>query len=253
MKKFYMTMVAMLCGVAAMAQNKLYVPEVTLKAGEKGVIEICMQNESSMVQQIAFKLKTATGIKLTTKAADFTIVEDRLDVETAKAAAKAYAKKQLDNGDMDEDEYSDRLDEIDDYTYTNLFEVSKNGSIFSFGSILDAAAYKTPNGMVFTTFKGNDGALLQCPVSVGADVEDGRYELSLTEVVIAGEPDENLIAKNLASETTAVIVVNVGDGTGINSINANDSKAPIYNVAGQRVSKAQKGVYIQNGKKVAVK
>ena len=49
-----------------------------------------------------------------------------------------------------------------------------------------------------------------------------------------------------------VVYVNYG-GTGINSINALDSKAPIYNVAGQRVSKAQKGVYIQNGKKVAVK
>ena len=42
-------------------------------------------------------------------------------------------------------------------------------------------------------------------------------------------------------------------GTGINSINAADSKAPVYNLSGQRVSKAQQGVFIQNGKKVAVK
>ena len=75
----------------------------------------------------------------------------------------------------------------------------------------------------------------------------------MTDIVIAGDPDEKLIAKNLASETTATIKVNVGDGTGINSINAEDSKAPVYNMAGQRVSKTQKGVYIQNGKKVAVK
>jgi hypothetical protein len=27
----------------------------------------------------------------------------------------------------------------------------------------------------------------------------------------------------------------------------------IYNIAGQRVNKAQKGIYIQNGKKVLVK
>jgi len=254
MKKFYMTMVAMLCGVAAMAQNKLYVPEVTLKPGDKGVIEICLENESPMIQQIAFKLKTVTGIKLTTKKDDFTIVGDRLDVETAKVAAIAYAAKALENGDIDESEYEDRVAEIEDFTYTDLFEVAKNGSIFSFGTILDAAAYKNAEGqMVFTTFKGNDGALLKCPISVNADVAEGVYELQLTEIVIAGDPDEKLIAKNLASETTATIKVNVGDGTGINSINAEDSKAPVYNMAGQRVSKTQKGVYIQNGKKVAVK
>ena len=45
----------------------------------------------------------------------------------------------------------------------------------------------------------------------------------------------------------------VGAGTGIIGINADDTNAPIYNVAGQRVSKAQKGIFIQNGKKVAVK
>ena len=49
------------------------------------------------------------------------------------------------------------------------------------------------------------------------------------------------------------IKLTVAGGTGINGINAADSNAPIYNVAGQRVSKAQKGVFIQNGKKVAVK
>jgi len=252
MKKFYMTMVAMLCGVAAMAQNKLYVPEVTLKAGDKGVIEICMENASSTVQTISFKLKTVTGIKLTTKAADFTMVEDRLDLETAKVAAKAYAKKQLDNQEMDEDEYEARLEEIDGFSYTDLFEVKKTGSTYSLGTIADAASYKNESGeMVFTAFKGNDGALLKCPISVSADVEDGVYELQLQEVLV-GEPD-GLIVRNIASEETAIIKVTVGDGTGINSINADDVNAPVYNVAGQRVSKTQKGVYIQNGKKVAVK
>ncbi len=43
-------------------------------------------------------------------------------------------------------------------------------------------------------------------------------------------------------------------GTGINGIEAADSEnAPIYNLAGQKVSKAVKGVYIQNGKKYMVK
>ena len=45
----------------------------------------------------------------------------------------------------------------------------------------------------------------------------------------------------------------VARSVSINSINADDVNAPIYNVAGQRVSKAQKGIFIQNGKKIAVK
>ncbi len=43
-------------------------------------------------------------------------------------------------------------------------------------------------------------------------------------------------------------------GTGINGIEADGAEnAPIYNLAGQKVSKAVKGVYIQGGKKYMVK
>ena len=42
--------------------------------------------------------------------------------------------------------------------------------------------------------------------------------------------------------------------TGINAISAaQNADAPVYNIAGQRVSKAQKGIFIANGKKVVVK
>lgn len=49
-------------------------------------------------------------------------------------------------------------------------------------------------------------------------------------------------------------IISINGQTSISTIN-NDTKAngPIYNVAGQRVNKAVKGVYIQNGKKFVVK
>ena len=50
--------------------------------------------------------------------------------------------------------------------------------------------------------------------------------------------------------------VTVTPATGIIKVNAEAAPAQngaIYNIAGQRVSKAQKGIFIQNGKKVAVK
>lgn len=45
------------------------------------------------------------------------------------------------------------------------------------------------------------------------------------------------------------------EATGIENLNVNDNlkNEAIYNVAGQRVSKAQKGLYIKNGKKVVIK
>jgi len=45
------------------------------------------------------------------------------------------------------------------------------------------------------------------------------------------------------------------EATGIENLNVNESlkNEAIYNVAGQRVSKAQKGLYIKNGKKVVIK
>ena len=44
-----------------------------------------------------------------------------------------------------------------------------------------------------------------------------------------------------------------GDPDGIENVNAKVNNGAIYNIAGQRVSKAQKGVYIQDGKKTLVK
>lgn len=44
-----------------------------------------------------------------------------------------------------------------------------------------------------------------------------------------------------------------GTQTGINGVEATTAKGAIYNLNGQRVEKAQRGIYIQNGKKFVVK
>ena len=45
----------------------------------------------------------------------------------------------------------------------------------------------------------------------------------------------------------------VSSAAGINDLKVDGSKAPVYNVAGQRVENPAKGIFIQNGKKVVVK
>ena len=46
-----------------------------------------------------------------------------------------------------------------------------------------------------------------------------------------------------------------GDPDAIENVNVNDNvnNGAIYNIAGQRVSKAQKGIFIQDGRKISVK
>ena len=52
-----------------------------------------------------------------------------------------------------------------------------------------------------------------------------------------------------------VVGIESGDPDGIDNVNVNGNvnNSAIYNIAGQRVSKAQKGIYIQDGKKTLVK
>ena len=64
------------------------------------------------------------------------------------------------------------------------------------------------------------------------------------------------IATTLApdAEAGAPMVIEFADEvTGIEAVEAETSASGIYNLAGQRVAKAQKGLYIVNGKKVIVK
>ena len=59
---------------------------------------------------------------------------------------------------------------------------------------------------------------------------------------------------NKVAVTPAAATIQVGDATGIDTVESEgNADAAIYNVAGQRLPKTQKGVNIINGKKVMVK
>ena len=206
MKKFYMTMVAMLCGVAAMAQNELYADEVAIEKGEtKANLEIKMRNEVE-VTAFSFRLGLPEGVTM-----------------TLNKKAKKYVT-------IDED----RMEE-----HVAIIQTAADGADMI--SVYDAS--KAP-------FSGNDGTVVTVPLTITDEVAANDVTLAMKVYNIS------LSTPNGVSlDTTEAFDVNlkIGAGNGINGINAADSKAPIYNVAGQRVSKAQKGVFIQNGKKVAVK
>jgi hypothetical protein len=99
-------------------------------------------------------------------------------------------------------------------------------------------------------FNALSGDLLNITLSVAAGVTADDLDVTIKDITV----------NNLASEPVegfADVTFKVGVGkevpTGISSINAEEQGAAIYNLAGQKVSKAQKGVFIKNGKKVVVK
>ena len=231
MKKFYMTIVAMLCGVAAMAQgeNTVYVENLTVKPGETVALPICLKNADPVVRiQMAFG-ELPTGVEIGLDEDEYEMIEDRLDLEGARLATKKPTGK---------------LEKVFKFEWAGtwlMFSCAAGGYVDGDGNF-----HNVP-------FLGNDGALFTVPLTVDAATEEKAYTIEITQKLISSVSDPMESPVDLASSPTTSFVLTVGEPTGINSINAADSKAPIYNVAGQRVSKAQKGVYIQNGKKVAVK
>jgi hypothetical protein len=224
MKKFYMTMVAMLCGVAAMAQNELVVSDMTLDPGTKSAkLEVGLKNEALNVTAVSFKLLLPTGVKSRAKKY-YEFNEDRIDMTKVVAAAN---DEEAEAGDV----------------YT--FDVNTSGDP-SVSFYPTPSRYKEGDEWIAVTFLGNEGTLIYVPLTFDAD---GEYEIKLYDISIA---NDEATAQSIATSSEATCKIYVGS-TGINSINAADSKAPVYNLAGQRVNKAQKGVFIQNGKKVAVK
>ena len=263
MKKFYMTLVALLCGAAAMAQtNEVYVEDIKVNSGEKTTTEIAIgvRNDSPF-QSFQFRFPKATGFKFPSLVSGLSLVEDRLNIEEAKKCAAFKTLKALKDGgdDLDEDVVAEVNEMADALTVDKLYNIGKDGAFYLNLKVDNCApGYKELDAdfnfmdeYKSFAFAGNEGALLKASVTVdGTVLEDGVYEITLNDcgVVAATEGCEDI-----ASSTESTFKVTVGKGTGIFNINADDENAPVYNIAGQRVSKAQKGVFIQNGKKVAVK
>jgi len=231
MKKFYMTLVAMLCGATAMAQeNILYVEDLTVEQGTTINVPICLKNDAKIVS-IAYKFDTLpAGFTVSTKAAELTFNEERLDLETARIAA-----------------------EDDELEAADLFEFSVKKGTVTFTPGLPGYRDDADN-WVAVCFKGNDGKLVYNPMTVAEDCaltgEGEPYTIKLKNISMGNDAYETA---NPCTSKTAEFKVTVTPATGIIKVNANDPNAPVYNVAGQRVSKAQKGIFIQNGKKIAVK
>ena len=104
------------------------------------------------------------------------------------------------------------------------------------------------------TLKGNEGEIL----SIGLDlskVADGTYACSIKTIWFAesGTSGVKPADVDFSIEVKDGKLAGVG-ASGIEGIILTDNnEGKLYNLAGQRVENAQKGIFIQNGKKVVVK
>lgn len=220
MKKFYVTMFAMLCGAAAMAQDiKVSLADAEATADGATQCPISIKWEADQVAQekivaFSFNLNLPKGVDI----------------------AKVF--------DEDEEGYVPVVDWSSSCRKAHtpgmgpLTGEGANGYICS--------AYSQS----FELFKYTKGEIVNMALVVDPSVEEGEYEIKLDKMEFASREGEDKIVLNPAD---VVAKLTVKGGTGIVTINADDANAPIYNVAGQQVSKAQKGIFIQNGKKIAVK
>ena len=78
-------------------------------------------------------------------------------------------------------------------------------------------------------------------------------EQSSEEFTLAGETVLSIAQGGSATQGIDLIYIVKVNGTGISTINATSEQGAVYNLKGQKVQKAAKGLYIQNGKKFIVK
>lgn len=109
--------------------------------------------------------------------------------------------------------------------------------------VVEVAA-KGGTAPVFEIQEGT-GTIGEVSATKGAD---GKYPV--TTATLTSNADKKITVKETAAGYTFVSYKKTGTSSinGVVSVKA-DANAPIYNLAGQRVSKDAKGVLIQNGKK----
>ena len=143
---------------------------------------------------------------------------------TEKNGSKRYTKPEI----------SDRHDANDDWN-CGITETADGGWL-----VKNYNDYSAP-------ISGNSGLLvtltIQAPESFDANLQGKLKECATSTSGAVQTNQEGEVVFNIVNPTS----------TGIKGINADAENGKIYNLNGQRVEKAQNGIFIQNGKKVVVK
>ena len=134
----------------------------------------------------------------------------------------------------------------------NTYVIDKGNSHFwgyiSFDVVADESYYlfQASSQIGFGGFEFGSDSYVSAPGGEMAAEFNAGVPNDKGEVVTITK--ENIIVEAQGSSTPISVVPDLG-GTGISNVKAENANAPIYNLAGQKADKSQKGILIQNGKK----
>lgn len=134
--------------------------------------------------------------------------------------------------------------------YEQVFQVPAGTPIVVEGESGEVAIIESAEAPAVNLLAAGDGKTHQGDYALAST---GKWKkLPATMVIPEGKAYLPASAIPAAAKGAEFLDV-LGDATAIESINAEQSNAPMYNLNGVRVFNAQKGVYIQNGRKVIIK
>ena len=142
-------------------------------------------------------------------------------------------------------------DDLEDYAWDWCERVPRNskGSFFSMtplatddGSLLFGANSGTSGKIL----DGTSGPVLKITLQAAKGASSGKGQLKTISF-------SNEDGTESAKPDDFTFNITVSDGDGINDIKQDELDANIYNLSGQRLSKMQKGINVQKGKKIILK
>ncbi len=146
----------------------------------------------------------------------------------------------------------------DPYTAADVLALTAlpSDSVYVQGTVVaDAAGTSYKNANFYISADGTETGQLEVYRGRYVDNADFTSDITLkagTVVLVKGKVS-SYNSKNEMAQGSYIVKI-ISEPTNINNIKAEtNADAPLYNLAGQRVSKSYKGVVIKNGKKVLVK
>lgn len=213
--------------------------QTQIKVGDKVVVRGKVINYKGNTPEFSNKKNYLVSINGQTKP-----VEVEPDVPTAVSVSEALTIiNALENGAKTEKEYQVKGFVVG----APDFQRKDDGSLF--GNVNLNIAEEKDGSAVLTVFRAKGFENANFTEETISLIKEGD------EVVFQGKLQKYVKDDVTTPELVSGYLVSVnGQTDGISTINAkNDADAPIYNLGGQRVEKATKGIYIQNGKKFVVK
>lgn len=217
LKTILSTLFLIAVGVQSYADNVLTASDVSIQAGQTATLNITLSDEGPSYNAFVFDLLLPEGISIATSAEDGQYIAT-YNSERAKGS---------------------------DYQLLIANHKAHSYRVLGFNQTNESF--------------GSKGVLLTITLQAATDITNGNA----TGTLVTDFTDQEYGSSVLGFVSTdnywtygfpqASFTVSMTNDTGIHDLQADDAEANTYNLMGQRVQHADKGVFIKNGKKIIKK